>query len=96
MARYYQGEDGGKLSKEAAEERAAREQWTSHAGRRGACTESLRRLRRFAREHPEEVALHIEKLVNIHFKWADEDSTSQDLYNGMEDIDVLLMLTKLL
>ena len=89
--RFYMEEEG--MTEEDAEARALSERWTSHCGRRGATTESLRLLMEYEKENPGTVPLNYEKLVNIHMKWADGDATSQDLYTGLAQIEVLCLLT---
>jgi hypothetical protein len=84
------------LSPHEATQRARREAWTSHGGRRGATTEILNRLGRYKALNPDGLTADIEHLVNIHFGWADPDLTSQAHYTGMRDLASLLLITSLL
>ena len=88
-------EDEG-MSEMEAEARAMAERWTSHAGRRGMTTEALRLLREMDQKQPGTVPLNVERLVNIHMKWTDGEQPSQDMYTGMMDLEVLLLITYVL
>ena len=81
------------LNASQANARAAKEKWVAQGGRRGFTTEVLARLAKYRAEHPEEVAIDSEDLLNIHAGWVSDEATTQEHYTGMRPLEQLLLLT---